>query len=83
MNNDIEYGKPGLITEGAYEGWYILVEHDATKTGGYYIYIVNRPHSQWKIGSPETGLIGYDEWFETKEGVTDYFKRSGWKIKWD
>jgi hypothetical protein len=70
-------GKVGCIIKGEHPGWYVLVEDDTAKTGGYYIYICKRQN----IKEPRPGEEGYDYWVEHQEDVEHFF--SNWIVQWN
>jgi hypothetical protein len=82
MKETIKFNKRGLIVEGAYKDWYLLVENDTSNTGGYYVFISNSPNVKGEIGLNDAGE-GYDNWFENEEQLNLYFVTNKWVIHWE
>ena len=74
-DNDIKIGITGKILAGENKDWYIFVEHDPEKTGGYYIFLFNNFD---KLKSSKR----YDYWAEDRKILIQMCREAGWQIQW-
>ncbi|MBL3558394.1 hypothetical protein JK643_18565 [Marinobacter sp. JB05H06] len=74
MVPDIRVGKIGVVLAGENIGWQIRVEDDSVNTGGYLV-LTSRdftdPHAE-----------AFDDWVEDEGALQEYFRESGWVVKW-
>tara|TARA_R110001592_G_scaffold289387_1_gene558572 strand:- start:63 stop:290 length:228 start_codon:yes stop_codon:yes gene_type:complete len=74
MTPDIRVGKTGVVLVGENVGWQVRIEDDSANTGGFLV-LTSRDFSD-----PSTEA--FDDWVEDKVALQEYFKESGWVVKW-
>ena len=69
---EVRIGQVGRIIAGDEAGKYVKVVDDKENTGGYLILTANTPDMR----------VGFDNWVENKESLSDYFVEAGWSVEW-
>jgi hypothetical protein len=70
---EIFYGKIGRIVKGKHENWFIKIEDDRERTGGYYVLICKTNFFDKNV---------YDDWLENYDDLKQYFLEKKWEIEW-
>ena len=71
--NNILFDKKGKIIQGKHLNWFVKVEDDTKRTGGYYVLIC-------KTNSFIDDV--YDDWLENYDDLKQYFLEKKWKVDW-
>jgi hypothetical protein len=82
VDKEIKINTVGRIVSGSDEGWFIMVEDDTAGTGGYYIFIANRPDVKGN-SEIDDGGTGYDDWCIDLAEVAIRFDQYQWVIEWE
>ncbi len=75
MIEEIKYNTAGKIQSGESKGWFIYIQEDFEKSGGYII-IVSRTVNFSKE------VEGYDYWAKDRFSIEDIFKEAEWMVHW-
>ena len=70
MSMEYRIDVKGVILNGKYRNWSILIQNDSESTGGYLILINNKD-------------VGFDDWVKNKDDISKYLHESEMEIKWD
>lgn len=74
MSPDIQVGRTGVIIAGDNMGWQVRVDGDFKSTGGFLV-IISRDFSD-----PSAEV--FDDWVEGEVTLQEYFRKSGWVVRW-
>ncbi len=70
----VEIGRVGIINNGEYKGWHIIVQDDCQNTGGFLILISKVKNNK--------AIEGFDDWVESKKSLEAYFNEAEYSITW-
>lgn len=74
MSADIQINKTGLVLAGDNMGWQVRVDDDSENTGGFLV-LTSHDFS-------DPSAEAFDDWVEDEVALREYFKESGWIVKW-
>ncbi|MDX2074912.1 MAG: hypothetical protein SFZ02_00655 [bacterium] len=74
---DFKINTQGIIKNGEYKGWYILIEPFSENTKAFLIFFSNQPLDD----KPQEGKIVYDNFADDEETVG--YQIEGLDIDWD
>jgi hypothetical protein len=70
---EIFLNKIGKIIHGKQKNWFVKIEDDTKRSGGYYVLMC-------KTFSFDNEV--FDDWLENYEDLKQYFSEKKWEIEW-